>query len=398
MPKTNEIRIDFLEMILVLTRWKKTIILSTTLIVIAAILYALFSTPQYTAQTVVIPKEDNIDVMSSFMKNMPISKSQFKGNIFSPATDLENVYIGILKSRTLQINVIQQFDLASVYKLKKGHCFIEDVLGQYNQHVSCGITDEGMLNICVEDENPKRAAEIANYITTIMNQIYGNLAVETARNKRIFLGERLEIIKHDMTACEDSLTQFQINNHVADLDQQAKATIEAGESIEAKLLEAQLELNIAKKNFTQDNQKIREMEMNLAEMKKQSDALTDSKESNLLLSLKTAPNVALQFFRFKRNMKIQEMLFELIMQQYEAAKLEEAKNTPQIQILDRATAPEKRSKPKRTRIVITAFLASIVFNFLLINLTEIYKRMRQDNSESYQKIVMIFKNLLPSKQ
>ena len=328
---------------------------------------------------------------------MPIAKNQLKGNIFSPATDIENVYLAVLKSRKLQLDVIHTFDLANVYKFRKGHYFIEDVLKAFNKRVKSYISDEGMLFVTVEDESPKRAADIANYITSVMDNIYGNLAVETARNRRIFLEEQLRIIKKDLRNCEDSLTQFQVINRIVDVEQQAKATIDAGAMVEAKLLATELELNIAKKTFTPDNQKIKEMETNLAEMKKQRESLTDVRESSLLLPLKIAPQVGIAFVRLKRNLKVQELAFEFIMQQYEAAKFEEAKNTPHVQILDRADPPEKRSKPKRKRMVATAFLLSMIFNFIIVNALENFKRMRRDNTENYRKIVMIMKNIAAMK-
>ena len=390
---TSEIRIDVLDSIMVLSRWKKTVLFTTLLFVITAIALALTMKPQYIATTVVIPKEDNMDVVSSFIKNMPIAKNQLKGNIFSPATDIENVYLAVLKSRKLQLDVIHTFDLANVYKFRKGHYFIEDVLKAFNKRVKSYISDEGMLFVTVEDESPKRAADIANYITSVMDNIYGNLAVETARNRRIFLEEQLRIIKKDLRNCEDSLTQFQVINRIVDVEQQAKATIDAGAMVEAKLLATELELNIAKKTFTPDNQKIKEMETNLAEMKKQRESLTDVRESSLLLPLKIAPQVGIEFVRLKRNLKVQELAFEFIMQQYEAAKFEEAKNTPHVQILDRADPPEKRSKPKRKRMVIIAFLLSMIFNFIIVNVLENVKRMRRNNTENYRKIVMIMKNI-----
>jgi uncharacterized protein involved in exopolysaccharide biosynthesis len=389
----KEFNVNFLDMILVLSRWKKMIFFTSTVIISLTIFSAFTAKPQYTASTVIIPKEDNTDMTSSFIKNLSTAKSQLKGNLFSPATDLENVYIAILKSRNLQLKVINKFDLVNVYKFKNKY-FIEDVLRAFNRKVSNNMSDEGMILVNVEDENPNRAADIANYITFVMDSIYGQLSVETARNRRVFLEDRLNIIKDELVLSEDSLTQFQIKNGIVDVEQQEKATIDAGATIEAKLLATELELNIAKKIYTPDNQKIREMEANLFEMKKQRGVFTDNRETSLLLPLKIAPNLGVKFFRLKRNLKIQELLFEMVTQQYEATKIEEAKNTPHIQILDKADPPQKRTKPKRKRMVVTAFFACIILNFVLVNLLEIFKRMRQENTEDYQKILTILKNIV----
>ena len=259
----NEIRIDVLEMVTILAKWKRTIVFTTTLAVVAAVVGAYLIPPEYTAQAVVVPKEDNMDAVSSFIKNMPIAKSQLKGNIFSPATDIENVYIALLRSKTLQLYVINKFYLPNVYKFKKNKYFIEDVVRAYNRRVTTSLSDEGMLVVNVEDQSPRRAADMANYIVGVMDRIYGNLSVDAARNRRMFLEGRLQLVKHDMAECEDSLTQYQIKNRIADVEQQAKATIDAGATVEAKLLATELDLNISRKMFTSDNEKIKELEMKM---------------------------------------------------------------------------------------------------------------------------------------
>jgi len=397
MNPQNEIRINVLDVLLILTKWKKTFLISTAIFVVVAVLLGLLAEKQYRATAIILPQEENMDLVSSYMKGMQSFRSQMKGNIFSPASDLENVLIAILKSRKLQLEVIQKFDLAAIYKLKKNNYFIEDVLNAFTLHVKWPISDEGMLFIEVLDSDPKRAANIANYITVVLNDIYMNLSVETARNRRIFLEERLKIIKTDLASCEDSFTQFQIKNGVIDLDKQSGVTVDAAAAVEARMLAAELNLNIAKKIYLPENQSIKEMELNFSELKKQRDYFVNNRHSDLLLPMKTVPKLGAQFIRLKRDLKIQEMLFELVIQQFEAAKLEEAKKTPQLQMLEQATPPQKREKPKRSLMVIFAFCASIVFNFVLINLLEIFKRMQLENTDNYRKIVLIASSIVARK-
>ena len=53
--------------------------------------------------------------------------------------------------------------------------------------------------------------------------------------------------------------------------------------------------------------------------------------------------------------------------QYEVARLDEAREGAMIQVIDVATAPERRSKPKRANIAIVATLASfLALSFCLL--------------------------------
>jgi uncharacterized protein involved in exopolysaccharide biosynthesis len=390
----KSIEINVLDVLLVVSKRKRIIFAITSCFVIIAIIMALTSEKQYMASTVLLPKEDEVDMLSSYMKGMSLSKSKLGGNIFSPANDAENMYISILKSRRLQLDVIQKFDLINVYEFKKNKLFFEDVLRAFSRHTKFAINDEGNLSINVIDVSPQRAADITNYMTQKLDEIHKELSTESARNRRVFLEDRLQLTKETMSHCEDSLALFQIHYGLVDLDEQAKATIEAASTMEARILTMQMDLNMAKKIYNTDNQKINELEMNLQELKKQRASLEETRQSDLMIPLKLAPELGLQFFRLKRNLKVQEMIFEILTQQFEAAKLEEAKQTPHVQILDKAIPPQKRIKPKRTLMVAIGFLLGLAFSFGYIGCSEYIGRMKSGNDENYQKIKLLFRNLL----
>ena len=389
----KSIEINVLDALLVVSKRKRIIFAITTCFVITTIIIAMLTEKQYMASTVILPKEDEIDMLSSYMKGMSLSKAKLGGNIFSPANDAENMYISILKSRRLQLDVIEKFDLINVYKFKKKNLFFEDVLRAFGKHIKFAIDDEGNLTINVIDVSPQRAADITTYMAQKLDEIHKELSTESARNRRIFLEDRLLLTKETMFRCEDSLALFQMHYGLVDLDEQAKATIEAASTIEARILTLQMDLNMAKKIFNADNQKINELEMNLQEMKKQRVSLEETRQSDLMIPLKQAPELGLQFFRLKRNLKVQEMIFEILTQQFEAAKLEEAKQTPHIQILDKAIPPQKRIKPKRTMMVEIGFLLGLACSFGYIGCSEYIRRMKSGNDENYQKIKLLFKNL-----
>ena len=114
----DEISVNILDILLVLLKWKKVMIINIVVFVVAAIAYALLAEQQFTATTVIVPKEDPLDMVSGVMKNISLSKLQ--GNLFSPASELENLYLAILRSGKLESEVIQKFDLVKVYKMDKG--------------------------------------------------------------------------------------------------------------------------------------------------------------------------------------------------------------------------------------------------------------------------------------
>jgi len=182
----DEISVNILDILLVLLKWKKVMIINIVVFVVAAIAYALLAEQQFTATTVIVPKEDPLDMVSGVMKNISLSKLQ--GNLFSPASELENLYLAILRSGKLESEVIQKFDLVKVYKMDKGKkIYREDVAKALEKHIKFGLNDEGTLFIQVTDCSPQRAADMANFMAATLDEIYKDLSIETARNRRISL-------------------------------------------------------------------------------------------------------------------------------------------------------------------------------------------------------------------
>ena len=114
--------------------------------------------------------------------------------------------------------------------------------------------------------------------------------------------------------------------------------------------------------------KINQLESALQEMKNGD----DFEKSSLVLfpSFSIAPELGVQLIRLTREMEIQNALYEFLTQQYEQAKIQEAKDTPTIQVLDYASPPEFRSKPIRSLMVIFSGFASILFSLLVIAFLE----------------------------
>lgn len=92
------------------------------------------------------------------------------------------------------------------------------------------------------------------------------------------------------------------------------------------------------------------------QLKSARDKLTDA-----TIILDKTPNTSLQYRDALRDLKYRESIYEILAKQFEMAKLDEAKDSPLIQVLDKATVPEKKSKPKRSTIVI---LAALIAGFM----------------------------------
>jgi uncharacterized protein involved in exopolysaccharide biosynthesis len=166
-----------------------------------------------------------------------------------------------------------------------------------------------------------------------------------------------------------------------------------GANVEARYLAARGNLEVARSTFSESHPVVRELKLELEQLEQQRRTLSDSHFSDLLVPYKSAPEIALDYMRLKREQAVQQMIFDLILQQYEEAKFEESRNTPNVQVLDRADPPQKRTYPKRRKMVQLAFAASFILASVFVLLREYARKFRHENPEEFARYAGIARQL-----
>jgi tyrosine-protein kinase Etk/Wzc len=303
-----------------------------------------------------------------------------------------DVYAAVAESRTVAEEVIQTEGLMSYYKHKSTEKAVKEVWS----HLAVSVGDEGIVTIAYEDKNPQKAASVANAFALKLDEINRRTFTSKAKNSRIFIEQRLEDSKKDLARSEEDLKKFQQENKAIAIDEQTKAAIGAAAGLQAQLVLVELELNVLKKNV-EDTPEIRQLEFKRQEVLRQISKMEKGgpgKQTGLLsVPFEKVPDLALEYARLYRELKIQESIFELLTAEYEKAKIEESKDTPTIQILDRAVPPERKSKPKRSYMVAFAGGFSLIFSIFFVFFKEFLDRTREKNPQDYQRLQMVYATL-----
>jgi len=262
----------------------------------------------------------------------------------------------------------------------------------------------GIISISVTDHSPQRAAALANAYVDELNSLVAELSTSSANRERVFLEARLKVAKQDLDEAVDQLAQFSSKNNTLDIQQEGKAMLDAAGTIAGELIAAQSQLEGLRQIYTDNNSRVRSLNARVAELRLQLEKLGGTQDSGAknpkaLSSAKgkaatppsgqvadvhsdqatdppaeqaTAQNGAMpyptirnlpllgaKYSDYYRRAKIQETVFELLTEQYELAKVQEAKETPSVKVLDPARPPERKSFPPRLLIMLLGtFLAA----------------------------------------
>src|SRR5882757_742845 len=350
-------------------------------------LIAFLIPKSYTSTTQLMPPDSQ---STSGMAMMAAMAAKARGGLAGVAGDLLGLkssgalFIGVLRSQTSQDRLIEQFDLRKVY----GARLVMDARMKLDESTSISEDKKsGIITISVTDHSPQRAAAIASAYVDQLNSLVSELSTSSAHREREFLAERLKVAKQDLDDASNQLAQFSSKNNTLDIQQEGKAMLDAAGTIAGEMIAAQSQLEGLRQIYTDNNSRVRSLNARVAELRKQLEKLsgTQANTENATKAapeqtgdpsaakaggglpyptIKSLPLLGAKYADFYRRAKIQETVFELLTEQYELAKVQEAKETPSVKILDPAAVPEKKSFPPR--LVIMFLGTFFVMGFSLV--------------------------------
>ena len=370
----------------VLVKYRRFIFFNFIFICFTVGLLSLFLPNWYRAKTTLLPPEKGslgVGISSSLLGEF----STLSGLSLPMTATPSDVFAAILKSRAVVEPVVQQENLLKVYGVSR----MEDGLMEFFSHLQVKVESEGIISIEFEDKNKDRAARVANLLVEELDRVNRMTSTSKAKNARIFIEERLSQTQTNLKAAEDSLRSYQERNKAIVLDEQMKAAVQAAAELKAEMTSAEIQMNVLGKNMSPDHPQIQQLKSRINEIKRQLGMLEsgseNTKDKNVLgVPFSQVPSLSLELARLTREVKIQEKLYELLTQQYEQYKIEETKDTPTVQVLDKASPPETKYKPKRAVMVLIAGIVSLFLSVIFSFSLEYIERTKRKQPEDYRKM------------
>lgn len=275
------------------------------------------------------------------------------------------LFVSLLSSDTVRDDLINRFDLRGVYWVKTYRRAREKLASRTD------ISEDrksGVITIVVTDRNPQRASAMARAYIEQLNHMVLELNTSSAHRERVFLEERLTVVKRDLDQSARSLSEFSSKNTAIDIKEQGRAMVEAAATVKGEMIAAESELRGLEQIYTANNVRVRSVQARVAELQRQLNKLaggsgdsSDDPRSNegLYPSIRQLPVLGVTYADLYRSVKIDEAVYEALTKQYELARVEEAKQVPSVKVIDIANPPEKRSGPPRLLISVGGALFSL---------------------------------------
>jgi tyrosine-protein kinase Etk/Wzc len=380
-PVQTGIEFDLLDLLLVLAERKLTIILATVIGLFLAMALVLLMHPTFTAHAVILPPQQGQSsaAMISQLGSLAALTGLGSGAGLKDPNDL---YLAVLESNTVEDGLIKHLGLMDAYHVHK-LSEARRILAAKSKFAS---EKGGMISITIKDDDPHRAARIANAYVDELHDINSRLIIGEASLRRNFFSQQLALEKDRLTDAEISLQQTEETTGAIAPMSQTGVVIGQVASLQSQIISREVQLDALRTSSTDQNPDVIRMNTEIeglkAKLREMESVQKGRKPGEISLTSRSLPADQVLYLRKQRDVQYHTLIFDLIARQFEAARLDEAKASPVIQVLDPAEPPDRKSGPFRALWTLAGGILGFLFGSSRVIGSYVYGRVVADVSNA----------------
>jgi len=363
-------QVDILDLLAALNAGKRLIIGGTLILCVLAGALSFLLPKEYQAQVQLLPPKEQKKGFgfADLLSELPIPALRL-GEKGTPA----DIFVAILKSPTMRRRMVLDFDLMRLYEVEG----MEDAIEILEKKTMVGKSEEGTIIIAVLDRDPQRAADMTNHYIVLLDSTNKSLSQTAARERYEFILDLKGSEEVKLEEAMDRLQEFQAEHNAISIQDQAKAVIRAAAEMQMVTMELEItRQGLLASGFSSTHPQVQKIEQEFM-LRQQAlaflrDGMNSEKqdirqritqqlqlEENLFLPLREIPQVAQDYANIEKDVLVQAALLKLLLEQEAESLIEATNTTSTVQVLDPATVPEKKARPRRFLIVFVTGVLSI---------------------------------------
>jgi len=376
-PASNDDEVSLIDLLLVIAENVRLLVFGPLLAGLAALGYAFTITPTFTATTMIIPPQQQQSTMALLASQLGglAAGAGIEGIRGAPLNNPSDIYVTLIRSRSVADRIIDRFELTQLHGAKRRRDEVRAIL-EVATKVTAG--RDGLITIEVKNNDPKRAADMANAYVEEFARLTGGLAITEAQQRRAFFEKQFQATQEKLAKAQLALGEAGVPES---LMKSSPATVLEGIArLRAQVTAQEIKLSTMRGYLTEQSPQFKQAQREL-----------DALRAQLAQADHAQPargNQSTEYLNRFRDFKYQETLLELLTKQLESARLDESREGAFVQVVDVAVPPESRSSPKRAQIAVLTTLATGILLLLLVFAREALRSAR-NNRESASKLARI---------
>jgi uncharacterized protein involved in exopolysaccharide biosynthesis len=387
LPTNNEQRttnnetdeVSLLDLLIVLAKHKKLVLGLPFIVALLAAGISFLLPNIYTGTTKIMPPQQSQSGTAAMLAQLG-GLAGLAGGVAGIRSPNE-LYVGMLKSRTVADNLIQRFDLIKLYEAKYPSQARLELAGVTN--IASG--KDGIISIEVDDKEPKRAAELANAYVDELFKLTKVLAVTETSQRRLFFERQFEQARDNLSKAEMTARAALEKGGLVQVEGQGRAIVETTARLRGQITVKEVQIGAMRTFAADGNPDLRLAQKELEALKHELARIEGPTASKAGNAQETSGS-GIDTLGLLRNVKYYETIYELLAKQFEVAKIDEAKDSAVVQVMDKAIEPDRKSKPKRALIVLLSALAAFFIGILLAFVRESIAKAKADPQQASRLI------------
>jgi len=350
----------FLEFLIILARRKRLVALVTAIATLAGVVTSLLLPVRYTATTQLLTPQQT-ESAAMMMSQLANTAAGSMAALTAGGLGLRNpneIYIGMLNSRPIADAIIRDYNLVEVYHAKDMTAARKELAA----NTKIAAQKSSFISISVTDKDKMRAAGIANAYTAQLRNLTQSIEATEALQRQIFYEGQLKSAKETLVAAEISFQHVEQTKGVLQPQDQARVMIESLAALRAQAAAKSVELQALRSYSTDRNPEVQLTENELATLQAEAARMGQKQHTAGFsdLSLGDVPGAGIDYLSAEHELVYRQTLFDLLIKQYDAAKLDESKEATVIQVVEPAIPPDRKASPHRTLIVLLFMLFGLL--------------------------------------
>ena len=367
--------VSLLDLLIVLAKHKRLVLGLPAAAAVVSIIVSLMLPNIYTGTTKVLPPQQTQST-SAVLAQLG-SLAGLAGGAIPGLKNPNDLYVGMLKSRTVADNIIRRFDLNQLYDKK----YQSETRKRLEKETTIVAGKDGIIAVEVDDEDPKRAADLANAYVDELFKLTTVLAVTEASQRRLFFERQLDLARVSLVKAETEARKALEQGGLAAVDAQGRTAVETAARLRAQISVKEVQIGAMRTFASEGNPELKLAQQEIEVMKREL-AKSEGTTGNKTVQAVAEKSSGIDNLGLLRNVKYYETMYGLLAQQYESAKIDEAKDSAIIQVMDKAIEPDRKSKPKRTLIVVLSTLVAGLLSVLSAFVLEAVANTKSDPEQS----------------
>lgn len=376
--------LSVLGLAIVLAQYRFRIVAATLGVGLAGLLLALLLPNHYTATTSILPPQSSNSTGSAIMAQLSSVASLAGVGTGSSLKNPNDMQVALMRSRTLEDAVIDRFKLSQLYKTTKPSKTRKKM--EKTIEIETG-TKDGIIRVSVTDRDPKRAADIANGYVEEFQKFSSHLALTEASQRRVFFENQLAQAKDALADADEDLKRTEQKTGVIQVDAQLRTAIDSVAQLRAEIAAKEVEIRGLRAFGTEQNPAVQQAEEQLSQLQaeqKKLGASSDGTSDGLLIQKSAMQEAGLEYVRKLREVRYRQTIFDLLARQYEAAKVDEARQGAMVQVVDKAVPPDEKSFPKIGWMTAGGAFLGLLLGVGYAFCVEAYRRLTQNPYEQWR--------------